>query len=70
MDTSYNAETAILGHGDDPSTYLDTRDAKCNVDKTDGLGSHADALGGHSDMPSVEMDMDTAAIAPAIVRTT
>ncbi|KIM61157.1 hypothetical protein SCLCIDRAFT_1216270 [Scleroderma citrinum Foug A] len=60
LDTSYNAETAILGHGDDPSTYLDARDAKRNVNETDSLGSHADALGGHSDMPSVEMDADMA----------
>ena len=70
LNASNRTATPGMSHGDDPSTYLDARDAKRNVDETDGLGSHADALGGHSDVPSVETDADTAAIAPAIVRTT
>ncbi|KIM59480.1 hypothetical protein SCLCIDRAFT_27301 [Scleroderma citrinum Foug A] len=68
LNTSNRTATPGMSHRDDPSTYLDARDAKCNVDEMDR--SHVDALGGHSDMPSVETDADTAAIAPAIVRTT
>ncbi|KIM69160.1 hypothetical protein SCLCIDRAFT_19783 [Scleroderma citrinum Foug A] len=70
LNMSNQTATPGMSHRDDPSTYLDARDAKHNVDKTDGLGSHADALGGHSDVPSIETDVDTAAITPAIVRTT
>ena len=62
--------TPGMSHGDDPSTYLDARDAKRNIDKTDGLGSHVDALGGYSDMPSVKTDALIPTIALAIIRTT
>ena len=70
MNISHNTEMAMLGHRDNPSTYLDARDAKCNVDEADNLGSHADALGGHSDMPSIKTDTLIPTIAPEIIRMT
>ena len=70
LNMSNRTATPGMSHGDDPSTYLDARDAKRNINETDSLGSHADALGGHSDVPSIETDADMAAITPAIIRTT
>ncbi|KIM66801.1 hypothetical protein SCLCIDRAFT_1210857 [Scleroderma citrinum Foug A] len=51
---SNHAETAILGHRDDPSTHLGAGDVKHDVDEMDGLGSHMDALSGCTDTPSVQ----------------
>ena len=70
LDVSYNAETAILGHGDGLGTYLRPGDTKCGVREMDGLGSQMDTLSGHSDMPSVKTDTLIPTIAPTIIRTT
>ena len=50
VDTLDVLNIAVIGgisHGDEPDTYLSPGDTKHDVDKTDGLGSHADVLGGH-----------------------
>ena len=50
VDTLDVLNIAVIGgisHGDEPDTYLSPGDAKHDVDKTDGLGSHADVLGVH-----------------------
>ena len=49
------AETAMLGCGDGPSTYLGPGDAKRLVNEMDGAGIHADRLTGQADAPSVQM---------------
>ena len=70
LEASYNAETAILGHGDGLGMYLRPGDAKCGIREMDGLGSQMDTSSGHSDMPSVKTDMLIPTIAPTIIRTT
>ena len=59
--TLNGAETTVMGHRDSADTYLGTGDAKHAVDKTDGIGSHADASNGQTDAQSAHTD----AITPA-----
>ena len=55
-DALNQAEMPGISRGNDVSTYLDPGDAKRRVDKTGGIGSHADMLNGLTDIPSVERD--------------
>ena len=69
LDASYNAETAILGHGDSLGTYLRPGDAKRGVRETDGVGSHVDTWTWSTDISSVETNMLVPTIAPETVST-
>ncbi|KIM51939.1 hypothetical protein SCLCIDRAFT_33037 [Scleroderma citrinum Foug A] len=52
---SNNAETDVVSHGDEVSSYLGVRDAKRLVLETDGARNHADTLATCTEPHSVEM---------------
>ena len=58
---SNNAETDVVSHGDEVSSYLGVRDAKHLVLETDGARNHVDTLATRTEPHSVE----THAILPA-----
>ncbi|KIM55534.1 hypothetical protein SCLCIDRAFT_30320 [Scleroderma citrinum Foug A] len=67
---SNSSETVGMRHSVGAGTYLGPGDTEHDVDKTDGIGSHADASVGHGESPSVETNANRPANAPEIVRTT
>jgi len=69
LNTSNNAGTGGISHGDEPNTYLGAGGAKCGVDAMDGTESHTDASSGHGDTQSVQTDAITTVNAPEIVST-
>ena len=69
LNVSYNAEMAMLGHGDNLSTHLGAGDTKRVMCETDSLGSHADTSDGHLDIPSIEKNVLIPIIAPDTVST-
>jgi len=65
--TSNKAEVVVVSHRTGAGTYLSTGDMKHAVDKTAGIGSHADMLTGHEDTHTVKMDVLKPINAPNIV---
>jgi len=59
LNASNNAETARLGFGDGAETYLGARDVKCNINKMDSVGGHADVLNGQADSLYTANEMAT-----------
>ena len=63
------AETNVISHSDDLSTYLSAGDAKHVPDEMDGIRSHVDTSSGCLDMPNIGPDMNSTANMPENVRT-
>ena len=64
-----NAEPAVVSHSDGARTYLATGDAKCGIDVTDGIESHADVSIGCRDAPSIETNLTKPVNEMEIIRT-
>jgi len=69
LNTSNNAGTGGISHGDEPNTYLGAGGAKRGVDATDGTESHTDTSSGHGDAQSIQTDAITTVNVPEIVST-
>jgi len=67
LDVSNSAGMDGMSDGEGAGTYLGARGTKRVVHTTDGVGSQSDASSGHWDVPSVGMDVITAANMPEII---